>query len=295
MLTSHLNLAKNVEPVRRLVSTDGTVKVSFLDAEGRRFETCLLNLEYRIVSRVVCVSTQVGCPFDCRFCSVGSDPFIRSLTRDEIFAQVFSAIHDSFWHPRHNAFEIAAMGTGEPLCALEELIGAVQMSKEQFPELISLNVATIGIPDGIRRYSGVDIEGVDVNLQLSLHGASDEKRAIVMPLASRFGLVPVLNACEDFALRRQKPVLVNYLLIDGVNDSAEDAFDLCRLLDPHFFTIKLSVLNPTKAIGLTGSRGDAISRFQNILRNNGFSHVRVFTSCGKDIGAGCGQFSNCPV
>jgi 23S rRNA (adenine2503-C2)-methyltransferase len=294
MLASHLEAATQIEPVRRVLSTDGTVKLSFLDKRGLRFETCLLNLEYRMVPRVVCVSTQVGCPFDCSFCSVGSDPLIRSLTCDEIFAQVFSAMRDSFWDGGQGAFEIAAMGTGEPMCALDGLIDAVRISKETFPELISLNVATVGVPDGIRRYSQIEVEGIDINLQLSLHGSSDEQREMLMPLASRFGLGAVLKACEDFAMRRQKRVLANYLLIDGVNDTAADAFDLCRLLDPRYFTIKLSILNPAGVANLRGSQADSIHRFRNTLWSNGFSEARVFTSCGKDIGAGCGQFSNSP-
>jgi len=284
----------HVKLAHRQLSGDGTVKFTFIDHQGHTFETCLLDLGYRTVPRVVCISTQVGCPFDCRFCAIGRDPFVRNLSCDELSYQILSAMDYSHWAEGHQTFEVAAMGTGEPLCALEELVSAVRSAKEDFPELVSLNVSTIGIPERIRQYSQTDIQGVDLSLQLSLHGASDEQRTFIMPIASRFSLSTVLRACKEFAITHKKAVLANYLLVEGVNDRCEDAIQLCKLLDPCFFSIKLSILNPTETAQLVGSNAAAISKFQTTLQNNGFQ-ARVFTSCGRDIGAGCGQFSNSPA
>jgi 23S rRNA (adenine2503-C2)-methyltransferase len=278
---------------RRSVSSDGTVKLSFADANGRSFETCILNLDYRPISRVVCVSTQIGCPFDCLFCAVGQEQFVKSLASLDISHQISAAIDDASWGNRRIRFEVAAMGTGEPLCHLDEVVAGVRRARADFPTLVSLNLATVGLPDGIKRYARVDLDGVEPGLQLSLHAANDEKRALIMPSASRFKLSSVVDACRDFAVIRKRRVTVNYLLIQGINDAEQDALKLCDLLEPEFFLIKLSILNQTRRSALKGSSPEVISRFKNILSEHTLES-RIFESCGSDISAGCGQFSNNP-
>lgn len=279
-----------LSPTRSL-SADGTVKLTFAVGQGVTYESCLLNLKYRHIPRVVCVSTQIGCPFDCAFCAVGRIPFRRSLLTSEILDQILHALADPLWRGMSDPFEVAAMGTGEPMCALEEVIGAVRQAKRAFPNLESLNVATVGIPEQIERYNHELVEGVDFHLQLSLHGTTDQQRAQIMPRAARIPIADTLAACSRFARKHGSQVLINYLLLDGFNDSEEDAERLLYLLPPDLYSIKLSVLNPTQIFRFKTARAFSFHSFGSILARNGL-RVRVFTSAGVDVGAGCGQFSN---
>ena len=275
----------------RSLSADGTVKFSFAVGQGVTYESCLLNLGYRRIPRVVCVSTQIGCPFDCAFCAVGRIPLQRNLSASEIFNQVLHALTDPLWRGMTDPFEVAAMGTGEPMCALEEVIGAVRQAKHAFPNLRSLNVATVGIPEKIERYADECVEGIEFHLQLSLHGTTDQQRTHIMPRAARVPIADILAACSRFARKHGRQVLVNYLLLDGFNDSEEDAMRLIKLLAPELYSVKLSVLNrtPTFRFDTAGTR--AFQSFCSVIARKGLQ-VRIFTSAGVDIGAGCGQFSN---
>ena len=275
---------------RREVSSDGTVKLTFGAGLDAGYEACLLKLPYRKIPRVICVSTQIGCPLDCTFCAIGGKPFIRNLSAGEILDQILTAARDLVW--TDESFEVAAMGTGEPLFALQELLEAIIEAKVHLPRLCSLNVSTVGLPARIREYAQTKVSGVELNLQLSLHGTSDEQRRIVMPRASATaGLRLVLLACEEFSLLQSRDVVVNYLLLRGINDSSEDAQRLVNLLSPKHFNVKVSALNPILSGTVVGADYIALQSFCSTLRTLGFV-ARVFTSAGADISAGCGQFSN---
>jgi 23S rRNA (adenine2503-C2)-methyltransferase len=277
-------------PVHREESFDGTIKYTFAGSQDATYEACSLNLPYRRILRVICVSTQVGCPFDCRFCAIGTKPFLRNLSAAEILEQISVVSTDASW--RDQAFEVAAMGTGEPLLALQELAEAIALAKIRFSRLCSLNVSTIGLPEKIREYSKLDLSGVELNLQLSVHGSSDTQRQLVMPRASMSAsLMSVLDACKEFALTHSRKVVVNYLLFDGLNDTIIDARRLAKLLSPDHFSVKVSALNTIPNGRLTGARRESLVSFSSALGDCGLES-RVFVSVGSDIAAGCGQFSN---
>jgi 23S rRNA (adenine2503-C2)-methyltransferase len=285
--TERLKPARN----NRLVSCDGTVKLSFALGDGQ-CETCLLELNYREIPLVLCVSTQLGCPFDCQFCAVGLAPFQRPLSKGEILDEILCSRQDSWWKSKTpSAYEVAAMGTGEPMLALSELIKAVTDAKEIDPALVSLNVATVGIPERIREYAHQTIEGVKLHLQLSLHASSQQQRDVIMPAAHRFHLPDVIQASLHFARLKQVRVVVNYILISGVNDSEEDAKRLVDLFDPEYFTVKVSLLNRVPQSPLRPTTARKLKEFTESLKKNGLS-ARIFVSAGVDVGAGCGQFSN---
>ncbi len=277
-------------PVHREESLDGTVKHTFSAQQTTAYEACSLNLPYRRVTRVICVSTQIGCPFDCTFCAIGTKPFLRNLSATEILEQISFVSADSTWSDQN--FEVAAMGTGEPLLALQELTDAIISAKIRFSGLCSLNVSTIGLPEKIRNYSELDIPGVELNLQLSLHGSTDPQRQLIMPRASAAApLMSILDACKDFASTHRRPVVVNYLLLEGVNDTIVDAHRLAKLLSPDSFSVKISALNSVPHAQVAGAGRESLVSFSSVLRDFGLD-ARVFVSVGSDIGAGCGQFSN---
>ena len=185
------------------------------------------------------------------------------------------------------------MGTGEPMMLLRELIGAIRMAKVRDVKLASLNVATVGIPERILEYAECDISGVKLNLQLSLHGTTDNQRLQIMPRAALFGIKEVLSAASYFSKTKTR-VVVNYLLLHGINDSSCDAERLAKLLDPELFVLKISELNSIPEGTLVPSSRQRLFEFQDWLLERGLP-VRIFTSAGVDIGAGCGQFSNSPI
>jgi 23S rRNA (adenine2503-C2)-methyltransferase len=204
--------------------------------------------------------------------------------------QIGAVSADPTWSDQN--FEVAAMGTGEPLLALQELTGAIVSAKIRFPRLCSLNVSTVGLPEKIREYSKIYLSGVELNLQLSLHGSSDSQRQLVMPRASAAAsLMSILEACKEFASTHGRRVVVNYLLLEGVNDTIIDAHRLAKLLSPDRFSVKVSALNTVPNVQVIGAGRESLGLFSSVLRDCGLES-RVFASVGSDIGAGCGQFSN---
>jgi len=279
----------------RVISADGTAKLSYWVKNNYQCDTCLLELPYRETPLVICVSTQVGCPFDCSFCAVGLTTFQRTLAEQELLDQILLSRLDPWWGSKvSEPYEVAAMGTGEPMLALPKLIGAIRRAKEQDPALVSLNVATVGIPDKIRKYANENIDHVKLGLQISVHGSKDEQRRYLMPRAADFDLGSIVEAGIYFAKTRNTKVVANYLLIRGVNDSIEDAKRLAALLDPNHFAVKVSALNAVTGGKWTPANTKSLLEFCDWLKSNGMN-ARVFTSAGVDIRAGCGQFSNLPL
>lgn len=286
------NAMSELRLLARATSFDGTVKLSFGLKGGHTCDSCLLDLAYRRFPLVVCVSTQVGCPYDCRFCAVGQGSFSRSLSVQEISEQILLSRMDPWWASKdEDGFEVAAMGTGEPMLVLDQLMDAIRIAKSRDEGLVSLNLATIGIPARIRQFARERVDKVELNLQLSLHATTDDQRRCLMPRAAQFALGDVLDAACYFSQLRKKRVTANYLLVRGVNDSEKDAHRLVELLDPRFFEIKISVLNPIPLEQLQPSPLARLTDFCALLQSEGLQ-ARVFGSAGVDIGAGCGQFSN---
>ena len=260
-------------------SVDGTEKALFLTTDSRPVEAVLMR--YRDGRRSLCLSSQSGCPLTCTFCATGAMKFGRNLSESEILDQ---ALHfRRIESVNHTVF----MGMGEPMMNLDNVLAAC----ERLPEIGIANshttISTVGWLPGIQR---VITEGPAVRLALSLHAANDELRSRIMPVNERYAIADLVAACREWRHTRKRKVFIEYLMLDGVNDSRELAHELADLLLPkNDFKVNLIPYNPS-GNEYRGSSREAIERFRGILVNRGI-HATVRLTRGRDIDAACGQLA----
>ena len=265
--------------VREALAADGTEKALFETADGRPLEAVLMR--YRDGRRSLCVSSQSGCPLTCSFCATGRMSFGRNLTASEILDQ---ALH---FRRKESVDHAVFMGMGEPLMNLDNVLGAC----ERLPDLgiahSKTGISTVGWIPGIERMTE---EGPPVRLALSVHAPEDSLRSELMPVNERYPLRDVLDACLRWHERRRRPVFVEYLMLDGVNDRVGQAVALAGLLEPRrAFKVNLIPYNPTEA-GFGGSGREAIGAFRQALEERGV-RTTVRLTRGRDIDAACGQLA----
>jgi 23S rRNA (adenine2503-C2)-methyltransferase len=273
-----------LRPVSELTATDHmTTKWLWECADHAQVETVLMRYPTRAT---VCVSSQAGCAMGCTFCATGQAGFERHLTAGEIIEQVARAAHGSPQKVRNVVF----MGMGEPLANYEATWAAVEQLHERFEiSARRITVSTVGVVPGIRRLA---TERLPVTLAVSLHAATDDRRSELVPLNRRYPIAEVLDAAADFAGAHGRRVTFEYACIAQVNDSAEEAERLGRLLGAFPGAggahVNLIPLNPTD-----GFRGHApptprLRAFADRLRAHGVT-ATVRRHRGADIAAACGQ------
>jgi len=248
----------------------------------------------------VCVSTQAGCAFGCTFCATGQMGFDRHLTAGEIVAQVLffaRELRDAPWSakglpgsaPIDHITNIVLMGMGEPLHNYDNVLQALRILNS--PDGFNLGarhmtVSTVGLVPAIRKLSQ---EPLQVNLAISLHAPTDELRNQTMPINKKYPLEELFAACKDYIAATGRQVTFEYVLLAGVNDTAEYAHLLGELLIPlkQFAHVNCIPVNATSADYKSPS-GESIRAFRNILFEHGVSNS-VRAERGDDIAAACGQ------
>jgi 23S rRNA (adenine2503-C2)-methyltransferase len=279
---------------------DGTVKALFRTTDGHPVEAVLMR--YRDGRRSLCLSSQSGCPLTCTFCATGAMRFGRNLTASEILDQ---ALHFRRREPVNHA---VYMGMGEPFLNLD----AVLASACKLPDLgithRRTTISTVGWMPGLRRF--VDEVEQPIRLALSIHAADLGKRSQLMPVNDRYPLDDVLAECRRYVELRRRKVFVEYVLLAGVNDSAEDARALASALDAKAFKVNLIPYNPIRAQDrhlraqmpvarqakdavYSGSSRAAIERFKGVL-DRARIPATVRLTRGRDIEAACGQLAAAP-
>ncbi len=266
--------------------------------DGQRVESVLMRYPGRRGSMrtTICISSQAGCAVGCPFCATGQAGFARQLSPAEIVDQV---LH---WHrPPWNAlgagwrsadptghYNIVFMGMGEPLNNANRVFTAVRMLNDPARLGIGarhITVSTSGVVPGIDRM--ID-ELPQVNLAISLHAATDELRDELVPLNRKWPIEHVIAAGRRFAGVTRRRVSLEYVMIDGVNDSAEQADRLGRLASGWLSHVNLIPLNPTPGSRWSGTPRAGIDRFVALLRGHGVP-VTVRDTRGREIDAACGQ------
>jgi 23S rRNA (adenine2503-C2)-methyltransferase len=262
-------------------SRDGTLKTLFRTTDGHPVEAVLMR--YRDGRRSLCLSSQSGCPLTCTFCATGAMAFGRNLTMSEILDQ---ALHFRRLEPVDHA---VFMGMGEPMLNLDEVLGAARRLPDLGITHRRTTISTVGWLPGLRRF--VDDVDEPIRLALSLHAADDELRSQIMPVNERYPLADVLAECRRHAARVNRRVFVEYVMLDGVNDSVAQAAALAELLGSDDFKVNLIPYNPTGAYD--GSSRAAIGAFKSVLDR---AHVpaTVRLTRGRDIEAACGQLASAP-
>jgi 23S rRNA (adenine2503-C2)-methyltransferase len=268
--------------VRRSEARDGTVKFLFGLGDGERIESVLIPEPKRLT---LCISTQAGCGFGCAFCATARMGLKRNLRASEIIDQVLAA---RALGGGRRITHIVLMGMGEPLANYTETLNALHVMIDSSwglgfsPRRVTLS--SVGLIPQIRKL----MEETRVNLAISLHAATDEVRSRLMPVNRKYSLSELIDCCRSLPLPRRKRITFEYVLLRGVNDSVEDAQNLCELL--HGIRCKINVIpfNPHPGSGFERPTDAEIERFQQVLQQRGLQ-INVRRPRGDDIQAACGQ------
>jgi 23S rRNA (adenine2503-C2)-methyltransferase len=284
------------EVERATPSQDGSRKLVFRLGDGSLVSSVLMPDDGRVT---LCLSTQVGCGYACAFCLTGTMGLARNLTAAEILGQVLqanrmlandvAAAHaDQSSGPRH-ATHIVFMGMGEPLANYAEVVRSLKILTDAKLGLSysprRITVSTVGLVTGIEKLGR---ENLKVNLAISLHAASDEVRSRLMPVNRAWNLEALMAAVRRYPLAPRQRVFFEYVLLDGVNDSPEDAQRLARLLRNVRAKVNLIPFNDWPASDFRRPPLARILAFQSIVLEAGIT-TTVRWSKGEDIGAACGQ------
>jgi 23S rRNA (adenine2503-C2)-methyltransferase len=264
-------------------SVDGTRKFVFELADQRRIESVFIP---DTPSMTFCVSTQVGCAMACGFCLTGKMGLVRHLTAGEIAGQVraLAAATGLLDSP----FNIVLMGMGEPLHNYDGTMKALRMLHAEHGLAVSprrVTLSTVGIVPGLERLAR---EPLMPNLAVSLHATTDEQRTALVPPNRKYPLADILEACRRFPLKKRSRITFEYVMLDGVNDTPDDARRLVRLLAGIKAKVNLIPLNPAPGIPFDRPSDARVDRFAQILADRHIT-VSVRKSRGQDIRAACGQ------
>lgn len=274
-------------------ASDGTTKFLFALRDGRQVETVMIPAQRRdhVPRRTVCISTQVGCAMGCTFCRTGTMGLMRNLSQGEIIAQVM-AIKKFLAAKDERLTNVVLMGMGEPLHNYQATVDALRIITDDKGVAMAkrrVTVSTVGLVPAIRRFA---YEGTGVKLALSLHATTDEQRQTLIPLAKKYPLAEVLDACHEYCRAQGggERVTFEYLMLSSVNDTAQDAKRLVRLASQVPSKVNLIPLNPYPGCPWERPEDARIERFANWLREKAVQ-VNIRHSRGSDILAACGQLA----
>lgn len=260
---------------------DGTSKFLFRLPDGNMIESVLMRYHH---GNSVCISSQAGCRMGCRFCASTLDGLKRGLTPSEMLDQIYR-IQKWSGERVHN---VVVMGTGEPLDNYDALLRFLRLLTGEGGLHISqrnVTVSTCGIVPKIRQLAE---EHLQITLALSLHASSQEKRKELMPVARKYALPDVLDACRYYFEQTGRRITFEYSLVGGVNDRREDAEALAALVRPLKGHINLIPVNPIKERDYVQPDRQKIINFKNSLEKSGIN-VTIRREMGRDIDGACGQ------
>ena len=260
---------------------DGTRKYLFGLADGNMIESVLMRYKH---GNSVCISSQAGCRMGCRFCASTLDGLVRNLTPGELLDQIYRIQQDIGERVSH----VVVMGTGEPLDNYDNLLKFIHLLSSEGGLHISqrnITVSTCGIVPNMLRLAE---EKLQITLALSLHAPSQEKRQELMPVARKYDIQQVIEACKHYFERTGRRITYEYSLVGGVNDSQEDADLLARLLKGQNCHINLIPVNPIKEREFVQPESGVVLEFKNKLEKYGIN-VTIRREMGRDIDGACGQ------
>ena len=271
------------------VSRDGTRKYLLELQDGQKIESVLIPEEHR---ETLCISTQVGCPMDCRFCLTALMGFTRNLTVGEIVGQILFILKEQERSREGQpvspkTVNVVLMGMGEPLLNFDNVTKALVLMSDRGGIGIParrITLSTVGLVPKILMLAKAP---VIPNLAISLSATTDEVRDRLLPINKKYPIKTLLDACAQFSLGVRERITFEYVLIDGVNDSAADARRLVKLLGQLRSKVNLLPLN----LGTEGLRPSPVGRvkqFQELLNSRGLS-ATIRRPRGADIFAACGQ------
>ena len=277
------------EVVRVLGSQDATLKFLFRLSDGNLIESVLIPASPALYGeksdrRTICISTQVGCAYGCKFCASGLEGFSRNLRANEIVDQILAVERES----GEKIDNIVFMGMGEPLANFDNVMTAIRIINAPWGLGIGarhITVSTSGLAPQIRKLAN---EPLQIRLAVSLHGATDDVRDQIMPINRKYNIAALLSACDYYTAHRRQRLTFEYILIAGVNDTEEQADFLAQ--HARRLSAKVNLIPYNSVEGLRWSRPsrNRQEKFLSILRADGVA-ATLRREKGHDINAACGQ------
>ena len=264
-------------------SSDGTKKFLFQLEDGNRIESVLIPDKKRLT---LCLSTQAGCAMGCRFCLTGKKGLKRNLATAEIVNQIL-AVRETL-PEKTSITNIVLMGMGEPLANYENTLKAIELMTHPEAFKFSLRRVTLSTVGLLPELEQLAREKVRFRLAISLNASDEETRSRLMPINRRHPLKRILEVCRIFPLQPRARITFEYVMLQGENDSLEDAKRLLKMLKRIPSKVNLIPLNEASGIPFEKPSGERVKQFQEILIKGGITTI-VRASKGADISAACGQ------
>ena len=265
----------------QISAIDGTRKYLFALSDGNVIESVLMRYKH---GNSVCISSQVGCRMGCRFCASTLDGLVRGLAPSEMLDQIYRISKDI----GERISNVVVMGTGEPMDNFDNLLKFIELLTDENGLHISqrnLTVSTCGIVPQMRELADYKLA---ITLALSLHASNQKKRLSLMPVANKYEIHEVVDACRYYFAQTGRRVTFEYSLVGGVNDTDEDAAELSQLIRGMNCHVNLIPVNPIKERDYVQSDTESIQAFKAKLEKNGIN-VTVRREMGRDIDGACGQ------
>ena len=269
---------------QRFESQDGTKRYLLRLGDSRTVEAVLMPEAGR---STVCISSQVGCPVDCRFCLTALMGLERNLSAGEIVGQVLYIARENGLNPADSRLNIVLMGMGEPLLNLANVLKATRLLTDKAGIGISEKRITLSTSGIIPAIEELGRAAVRPKLAISLNASTEAQRRELMPITRKYPLRDLLAACKKYPLRPWEKLTFEYVLLKGVNDTPDDARRVVKLLDRMNCKVNLIALNPGPGIPFETPNPENVHQFQQILRKSFPCFVRK--PRGRDIFAACGQ------
>lgn len=279
----------NFEIFRCLEGKDGTKKYIYKLNDGQIIEGVFMKYKY---GNTLCVSTQVGCRMGCKFCASGLHGLIRNLSAGEILEQIIVVNRDNGGDLKHRQVtNVVLMGSGEPLDNYENVTKFFRLVNSEDGINISqrnISLSTCGIVPNIYKLAD---DGYSITLTISLHASNDEIRRKTMPIANKYKIAEIIDACKYYFNKTGRRIIFEYTLVNGVNDKEAYAEELSKILKGFSCHVNVIPLNYVKERNLKGSPVTLAHKFAALLTEKGVSST-VRRTLGADIGGACGQLRN---
>ena len=267
------------------LANDGTLKLLLSTVDNETIECVGIPNEKRLTA---CLSSQVGCPMDCKFCATGKEGLKRSLKASEILDQILFIENEM----NRKVTNIVFMGMGEPLLNLDELLLSIKSINEDFQiSQRKITVSTVALPKMINKLSAKSFEILgkcQFTLAISLHASNQKTREMIIPSAKNYHIKNIINDCRQFVRDTGRRVSFEYLILGGVNDKLEHAHELSGLLKGFQCHVNLIQYNQIDEVEYKRASFKNLKSFQSKLFNNGIA-VSFRKSRGLDKNAACGQ------
>ena len=269
---------------KKQVSSDGTIKLLLSLGDDSKIETVLMRYNYGIVA---CVTSQVGCNMGCAFCASGLFKKQRNLEVHELVGQIL-VLNNLLKEENKKITHVVVMGTGEPFDNYDNVMKFIRILNNPHGFAIGarhLTVSTCGLVEKIREYAN---EGIQINLAISLHAPSDKIRNKIMPISLKYPLDQLMDAVKYYEATAKRRVTFEYILLEDINDSIENAKELAKLIKGTTSYVNLIPYNPVGELKYKRTSGNRVHRFMDTLIKEGVN-VTVRKEFGTDIDAACGQ------